>query len=73
MNACDARAGEVRPRERDPAKVCLEQIRAFCYLNGFEEAQELLQESRPWLKKRDSRAYLSLKEALRILRKVRYN
>lgn len=45
----------------------------ICYLNGFEEAHELLQESSPWLKKRDPRAYLSLKEALRILRKVRYN
>lgn len=45
----------------------------ICYLNGFEEAHELLQESSPWLKKKDPRAYLSLKEALRILRKVRYN
>ena len=45
----------------------------ICYLNGFEEAGELMQEARKWLKKKDAVAYQSLKEALRILRKVRYN
>jgi len=45
----------------------------ICYLNGFEEAGELMQEARRWLKKKDAVAYQSLKEALRILRKVRYN
>ena len=45
----------------------------ICYLNGFEEAGELMQEARKWLKKKDPVAYQSLKEALRILRKVRYN
>ncbi len=45
----------------------------ICYLNGFEEAGELMQEARAFLKKEDPTAYLSLKEALRILRKVRYN
>jgi hypothetical protein len=45
----------------------------ICYLNGFEEAGELMQEARSWLKKKDPVAYHSLKEALRILRKVRYN
>ena len=45
----------------------------ICYLNGFEEAEELMQEARAWLKKADFTAYRSLKEALRILRKVRYN
>jgi hypothetical protein len=45
----------------------------ICYLNGFEEAQELMQQARPVLKKKDPQAYLSLKEAMRILRKVRYN
>ena len=45
----------------------------ICYLNGFEEAGELMQEARKWLKKKDPEAYRSLKEALRILRKVRYN
>ena len=45
----------------------------ICYLNGFEEAGELMQEARRWMKKKDPVAYQSLKEALRILRKVRYN
>lgn len=45
----------------------------ICYLNGFEEAHEVMQQARPLLKKNDPQAYLSLKEALRILRKVRYN
>ena len=45
----------------------------ICYLNGFEEGGELMQEARKWLKKKDPVAYQSLKEALRILRKVRYN
>ncbi len=45
----------------------------ICFLNGFEEAEELMQQARKWLKKKDPEAYVSLKEALRILRKVRYN
>ncbi len=45
----------------------------ICYLNGFEEAEQLMQEARKYLKKTDEDAYRSLKEALRILRKVRYN
>ncbi|WP_445386605.1 ATP-binding protein [Robiginitalea sp. IMCC44478] len=45
----------------------------ICYLNGFEEAGELMQLSRKWLKKSSLPAYNSLKEALRVLRKVRYS
>jgi hypothetical protein len=45
----------------------------ICYLNGFEDAQGLLQEARALLKQKDKAAHLSLKEALRILRKVRYS
>lgn len=45
----------------------------ICYLNGFEQAGELMQKSREWLRSADTRAYDSLKEALRILRKVRYS
>ncbi|MBC6997787.1 ATP-binding protein [Cytophaga sp. FL35] len=43
------------------------------YLNGFEEAKDRLEEARPLLKKYDRNIYQSLKEALRILRKVKYN
>ena len=45
----------------------------ICYLNGFEEAKEQMANARKLLKKADKKAYESLKESLRILRKVRYN
>ena len=45
----------------------------ICYLNGFEEAKEQLEKARPLLKKVDKQIYESLKESLRVLRKVRYN
>ena len=45
----------------------------ICYLNGFEEAKEQMELARPLLKAFDTAPYLSLKEALRILRKVRYS
>ncbi|MEO1484458.1 MAG: ATP-binding protein [Bacteroidota bacterium] len=45
----------------------------ICYLNGFEEAKEQMERARGLLKKTYNGAYLSLKESLRILRKVRYN
>ncbi len=45
----------------------------ICYLNGFEEAKEQMEQARPILKAANERVYGSLKESLRILRKVRYN
>ena len=45
----------------------------ICYLNGFEDAKDQLDEARPLLKKYNGSIYQSLKESLRILRKVRYN
>lgn len=45
----------------------------ICYLNGFEEAKEHLENSRQLIKEYNSKVYLSLKESLRILRKVRYS
>ena len=45
----------------------------LCYLNGFEDARDQLENARPLLKKNSSTVYHSLKESLRILRKVRYN
>ncbi|MGB5315551.1 MAG: DUF5929 domain-containing protein, partial [Robiginitalea sp.] len=58
---------EVKDLQRFPATSLI------CYLNGFEEAEDLLQSSRGMLKKIDLDIYQSVKEALRILRKVRYN
>lgn len=45
----------------------------ICYLNGFEEAKEQMEQARLLLKQHDAHIYQSLKESLRILRKVRYN
>ncbi|AYN65899.1 ATP-binding protein [Euzebyella marina] len=45
----------------------------ICFLNGFEEARERMEEARPILKKHDRQVYESLKESLRILRKVKYS
>ncbi len=45
----------------------------ICYLNGFEEAKEQLELGRPLLKQYSPKTYIGLKEALRILRKVRYS
>lgn len=45
----------------------------ICYLNGFDDAKDRMDAARPLLKKYDEKVYRSLKEALRILRKVQYN
>ena len=57
-------------------KMDLKQLPAtylICYLNGFEEAKELMEDARVLLREYDTKAYQSLKESLRILRKVRYS
>lgn len=60
------------PREREDV-TRLPATLLICYLNGFEPASEHLQRARKWIKGQSAEAYSSLKEALRILRKVRYN
>ncbi|SDD67645.1 Putative DNA-binding domain-containing protein [Pricia antarctica] len=45
----------------------------ICYLNSFDEAKNRMDAARPFLKKYDEKVYRSLKEALRILRKVQYS
>jgi hypothetical protein len=45
----------------------------ICFLNGFEEAKDQMDYVRPFLKKYDQKSYLSLKEAMRVLRKVKYS
>jgi DNA polymerase III delta subunit len=44
----------------------------ICYLNGFDEAKEKLIEAKPLLKP-FPHIYLSFKEAMRILRKMKYD
>ncbi len=43
------------------------------YLNGFEEAKDQMEAARPLIKEYNEKVYSSLKESLRILRKVRYS
>lgn len=45
----------------------------ICYLNGFEEAKDQMENARTLLKKQNKEIYQTLKESLRILRKVKYN
>jgi hypothetical protein len=44
----------------------------ICYLNGFDDAKEKLVEAKPFLKP-FPQIYLSFKEAMRILRKMKYD
>lgn len=46
----------------------------ICYLNGFAEAKHKLVDVKPFLKTyKNQTAYISFKEVMRILRKVKYN
>ncbi len=45
----------------------------ICYLNNFPEALTQMEKVKPVIKKYNLEVYLSLKEAFRILRKVKYN
>lgn len=50
------------------------QIMMVCYLNGFEDAKQKLIEAKPYLKSFENPLlYVSFKEAMRILRKMKYN
>ena len=60
------------PREKKDLRN-LPDVYLICYLNGFEEAKDRMDALRPLLKTYDMETYQSLKEALRILRKVKYS
>jgi len=46
----------------------------ICYLNGFEQAKQKLIDAKPFLKAiENSQVYVNFKEALRILRKMKYD
>ena len=46
----------------------------ICYLNGFDDAKQKLIDAKPFLKAQaNATVYLSFKDALRILRKMKYN
>ncbi|MDG1571630.1 ATP-binding protein [Robiginitalea sp. M366] len=62
----------LKPREWEDL-VQVPSLLLICYLNGFENAREVMLEARTWMKGYHPDAHESLKEALRILRKVRYS
>ena len=45
----------------------------ICYLNGFDDALDKLEYSKPYIKDYDAELYISYKETIRVLRKVRYS
>jgi hypothetical protein len=45
----------------------------LCYLNGFDEAKSKLAEAKPLLRESSAAAYAAFKEAMRILRKMKYD
>lgn len=51
----------------------LPQTLLLCYLNGFLNAKVLLEKIKPFLKGTYITSYAKLKEAQRIIRKVKYN
>jgi len=51
----------------------LPQTLLLCYLNGFLDAKVLLEKIKPFLKGTYATSYTNLKEAQRIIRKVKYN
>ncbi len=45
----------------------------ICYVNGFEEAKDIMENAKPRMKKYSPQVYQALKESLRIIRKIKYN
>jgi len=45
----------------------------ICYVNGFEEARDIMENAKPLMKKYNLPVYQSIKESLRIIRKMKYN
>jgi hypothetical protein len=45
----------------------------ICYVNGFEEAKDIMENAKPVMKQYNLPVYQSIKESLRIIRKMKYN
>jgi len=45
----------------------------ICYFNGFEDAINKLQDAKPFIRKHSEHAFQLYKEAIRILRKIKYS
>ncbi|NJB71290.1 hypothetical protein GGR42_001752 [Saonia flava] len=63
---------DLNPSEKMDLKL-LPATYLICFLNGFEEAKDRMAKARPVLKKQNEKIYQSLKESLRVIRKVQYN
>lgn len=63
---------DLKPSEKTDLKH-LPDTYLICYLNGFEEAKDHMETARTFFRTYDEKLYGSLKESLRILRKVRYS
>lgn len=61
-----------KPSEKEDMKQ-LPATYLICFLNGFEEARDQMEASRELLKAYNATIYRSLKESLRIIRKVKYS
>jgi len=63
---------KLTPSEEEDLKY-LPDTYVLCYLNDFPEAFTMMEKGKPYIKKYNKQVYQSLKEAFRILRKVKYN
>ena len=63
---------ELKPAELRSLKYLADSY-LICFLNGYEEAKEQMEKARNILKRNHFAENVSLKEALRILRKVKYS
>ena len=73
-NLCDAlkKGSSLSAREKRDV-INLAPTYMLCYLNGFEEAKDKLKELSVLMKKQGEKAYQSLKDTQRILRKIKYH
>ena len=62
----------LKPREKEDLKHMADTY-LICYLNGFEEAKTQMELAKNLTKNKFPKTYGSIKEALRVLRKVKYN
>ncbi|HUH46250.1 MAG TPA: ATP-binding protein [Arenibacter sp.] len=63
---------ELTPNEKRDLNLLSDTL-LICYVNGFEEAKEIMENAKPVFKEYDVSIYRSLKESLRIIRKLTYN
>jgi hypothetical protein len=63
---------ELTPNEKRDLDLLSDTL-LICHINGFEEAKEVMENAKPIFKQYDIAVYRSLKESLRIIRKLTYN